>query len=164
MKVSHSFLTDGPDMETAMARVLRFLDKTILVQYDSVQVVQEDSLSAGQDVFWQKALEGVEQNRRILSQMIHELEEAGLEKLTDFTRFMEGYQSKTLHAAAHILDGFFGIDTAFYNLIADSHWITDALQEEIRSNPSGYWLVAVEGTFAATSGASLIHAEGEKAH
>ncbi len=164
MNITHSFLVHAPEVKTGAAQALRFLDKTILVKYDSVNVLQENCFSAEKDIFWQKITDGVAQNRQVLTQLIQELEDTGLQNLQDFTQFMEGYQSKTLHAAAHILDGFFGIDSVFYNLIADSHWVTDSLKQEIMSHPSEYWCIAVQGTFTTKSTASLIHAEDEKAN
>ncbi len=50
----------------------------------------------------------------------------------------QGYKSKMLHVITHFLDGFFGIDTFFYNLEEDSHWVSEELQKKIAEAPTYY--------------------------
>ena len=57
-----------------------------------------------------------------------------------------GHLSNTVHTIAHLLDSFFGIDSCFFNLVEESHWVTDSLKKEIRENPSLYLLVNVKGS------------------
>ena len=52
-----------------------------------------------------------------------------------------------LHVITHLLDGFFGIDSYFYNLVEDSHWVSEELRATIKTSPSRYWLIAVEADF-----------------
>ena len=52
-----------------------------------------------------------------------ELIKAKIYRAEDFHNIKQGYLSKTLHILSHFLDGFIGIDSYFYNLIDDSHWL-----------------------------------------
>ena len=47
---------------------------------------------------------------------------------------------------AHLLDGFFGIDSQFYNLPEDSHWLGESLRKQIETGPAEFWLVRVAAT------------------
>jgi len=40
-----------------------------------------------------------------------------------------------------MLDGFIGIDSVFYNLAEDSHWLSAPLRKTIEQHPEHYWLV-----------------------
>ena len=59
----------------------------------------------------------------------------------DLNDMGQGYKSKILHTLTHFLDGFFGIDTCFYNLEEDSHWLSDGLAAEIKKYPKKFWLL-----------------------
>jgi hypothetical protein len=61
--------------------------------------------------------------------------------IEDLLALKPGYPSKVLHILTHMLDGFIGIDSAFYNLVEDSHWLSEPLRTTILRNPEGYWLV-----------------------
>jgi hypothetical protein len=56
----------------------------------------------------------------------------------------QGFRTKMLHVITHFLDGFFGIDTYFYNLEEDSHWVSEQARRRIREAPSDYRLLSVE--------------------
>jgi hypothetical protein len=45
------------------------------------------------------------------------------------------------------LDGFFGIDTYFFNLEEESHWVSVELQKSMEAAPSAYWLLTIEAGF-----------------
>src|SRR4030043_54062 len=64
--------------------------------------------------------------------------------LKDLQELPQGYKSKILHVITHLLDGFFGIDTYFYNLEEDSHWVSEELKEKIKTNPPIFWLLSLE--------------------
>jgi hypothetical protein len=66
----------------------------------------------------------------------------------------QGYATKILHTLTHLLDGFIGIDSAFYNLVEDSHWVSGELAEAIRVAGAEYWLVPVRTGMLA---ASVLH-------
>jgi hypothetical protein len=69
-----------------------------------------------------------------------------VESLGDLESLPQGYQSKTLHTLTHLLDGFFGIDSHFYNLIEGSHGVSAGLRGKIDSSPGGYMLLAVRAS------------------
>jgi hypothetical protein len=85
----------------------------------------------------------VASNRTFAGNLIVELEETGITSLKELKDLPQGYPSKVLHTLVHILDGFIGADSAFYNLLEDSHWLSAKLQETIKENPEAYWLVPV---------------------
>ena len=47
-------------------------------------------------------------------------------------------------------DGFIGIDSYFYNLIDDSHWLPQATAKAIQKDPNHYWLLHID-CFATTA-------------
>ena len=150
LNISHLFLSTGSDGRTARSHVLRFLDQTILVQYDRIQIIEGHILSAENKKFWPELEVSISENRRVVAGFINELTECGVDHLGDIKNLEQGYQSKTLHTIAHLLDGFFGIDSCFFNLIEDSHWLSAALKEKIMENPDQYWLVEAHPVFEAS--------------
>ncbi|MEW6518838.1 MAG: hypothetical protein AB1461_05445 [Thermodesulfobacteriota bacterium] len=143
---SHLLLVAGEDFAGCRDNVLRFFHNTILVRYDGVSVIAEESLSALQDEFQARLADGVAQNRQRVEQLLAELRQEGFGDLGNWTAMPQGYPSKTVHEIAHLLDGFFGIDSTFYNLIDDSHWVSDLLLQEIGANPQRYWLIRANGS------------------
>ena len=150
LNLSHLFLTGGSDGRAARSHVLRFLDQTTLVKYDRIQIVEEHIMSAEMKKFWPDLEASILENRRVVAGFINELTECGVKHLDDIKKLEQGYQSKTLHTIAHLLDGFFGIDSCFFNLIEDSHWLSAALKEKIMENPDQYWLVEAHPVFEAS--------------
>ncbi len=144
---THEILAIGPDFDSAKDYVLRFLDKTQLVKYDSVHVDPAEAVHATQPEFWEKVAQGMEGNRLVIDELLHELKESGISSLDDLRDLPQGYQSKTIHTITHLLDGFFGIDSVFYCPLEDSHWVSDALRQEILDDPSDYWLIKATGSF-----------------
>jgi hypothetical protein len=55
----------------------------------------------------------------------------------------QGYVTKVLHTLTHLLDGFIGIDSVFYNLVEDSHWASEGLLKALQDTAGEYWLVPV---------------------
>lgn len=151
LEAVHELLAIGPDFETAKNQVLKFFDKTQLVRYDSVEILKEDSLSGADARFWERIAQGMGGNRQIINELIEDLKEIGAFSLSDAAELPQGFQSKTFHTIAHMLDGFFGIDSCFYNLVDDSHWLTDPLKQEILASPNEFWLIKVLGKFKALS-------------
>ncbi|MEA3548331.1 MAG: hypothetical protein U9R66_11785 [Thermodesulfobacteriota bacterium] len=150
LNISHLFLTGGRDGRTARSNVLRFLDQTTLVKYDRIHIVEEHILSAEKRKFWPDLEASILENRRVIVGFINELTECGVKHLDDIKNLEQGYQSKTLHTIAHLLDGFFGIDSCFFNLIEDSHWLSAVLKDKIMENPGQYWLVEAHPVFEAS--------------
>ena len=143
---SHMLLVAGQNYESCRDNVLRFFHNTVLVKYDRVTVIADESASALQDDFMVKLESWVEKNRQRVGQLLTELRQEGFGDLSNWQSMPQGYPSKTVHEIAHLLDGFFGIDSAFYNLIDDSHWVSAQLQQEIRRYPERYWLVRADGS------------------
>lgn len=155
--VTHDFLVSGPDAESCKKRILRFFDKTLLVRYDNIHFEKRKPLSAEKLLFWTRVNEGIAANRRVIQELVGELKESGFETADDLPMLPQGYQSKTLHTITHILDGFIGIDSRFYNLEEDSHWLSEPLREKIEANPAAFWLITVQANSLAEKKASLIH-------
>lgn len=140
-----------------MAQVNRFFDKTTLVIYDKIIVNNEQSLSGTEKNFWSN-LEAAEQNNRsIIAGLVDELHQNGILSLQDVGTIEQGYVSKTFHILSHFIDGFIGIDSYFYNLLDDSHWVPKKTIEFINQCPAGYWLIHLDCYAAGPKGTSLLH-------
>ena len=146
LEVTHTILTMEPDLEKSSAHVLRFLDRTTLVHYDAVRVIAAQSCSGADSRFWPWLEQGLADNRQILRQLIGELRAAGTKEFNDLLAMPQGFQSKLFHTMAPLLDGFFGIDSRFYNLPEDSHWLGEGLRSQIEATPEDFWLVTVAAT------------------
>ncbi|MDF1613932.1 hypothetical protein [Desulfurivibrio dismutans] len=141
----HQMLALAPDAPRAEAAVRRFFARTQLVRYDLVEVAEASVLPAADPAFWPAIDQAISRNRQVLQEIIEELKKAGIRSVDDLAVLPQGYQSKLAHTATHLLDGFFGIDSAFFSLVEDSHWISEALGQEIRRHPDEYYLLPVRG-------------------
>jgi hypothetical protein len=139
----HEMLVKETDFEAAQQRVLHFFERYQLVRYSKIDVIQEESLAASEPAFMRRLQSAVRENRRILHDLMSELQAEGVLKLDNLEQLPQGYKTKMLHVITHFLDGFFGIDTFFYNLEDDMHWVTEEFQGKITSAPSDYWLLSV---------------------
>jgi len=144
--VRHLLLTLAPDFDHASSLVRRFFQRTQLVHYDALEVLREESVSNAQPEFWERLEQGIRANQEVVAALLAELAEAGVRRLDDLTLLPKGYQSKLIHTLAHLLDGFIGIDTVFYNLVDDDHAVSEELRREIRATPGDYWLIEVQAT------------------
>lgn len=140
----HLLLTIATDRDDAQTRVGHFFARNFLVKYDRVGVIAERTINAAQAGFWPAIEAGIAANRRLVVELLEELRAGGFAKLSDLAEMRQGYESKLLHLVTHLLDGFFGVDTVFYNLAEDSHGLSPRLVAAIQANPAGYWLVAAE--------------------
>ncbi|ADH86712.1 hypothetical protein [Desulfurivibrio alkaliphilus] len=141
----HQMLALAPDASRAEAAVRRFFARTQLVRYDIVEVAESSVLAASDPAFWPAVDRAISLNRQVLQDIIEEMKKAGIRSIDDLVELPQGYQSKLAHTATHLLDGFFGIDSAFFNLVEDSHWISEPLGREIRRCPDEYYLLPVRG-------------------
>ena len=139
----HEILVKGDDFETCKAKVLQFFERYELVRYSQIDVAQDASLAAGAPDFDDRLQKAILKNREILHELIDELHREGVDTLHDLAALPQGYKTKMLHVITHILDGFFGIDTYFYNLEEDSHWVSDVLSKKIHAYSSKYWLLTI---------------------
>lgn len=140
---SHLFLASGNSLTQARHQATHFLKTTQLVIYQSTTIKDEEILSGAHKHFWLDIEQGLAVNRTFCRTLLQELQESGLAELEDLLTIQPGYPSKILHILTHMLDGFFGIDSAFYNLVEESHWLSDPLRASIQQRPEGYWLVPV---------------------
>ncbi|MBT8361868.1 MAG: hypothetical protein KJO32_13020 [Deltaproteobacteria bacterium] len=153
----HVILTAGKTQEHCKTQVLHFFERTSLVSYDQV-VIDEDLIISGSDnEFWKTLEQALMQNQEVLRTLVKELGETGFDKRAQLPQLEQGYPSKVLHIIAHFLDGFIGIDTIFYNLIDDSHWLPGNTSDKIKSVPERYWLFSVEGYSMTPREEVLLH-------
>jgi len=153
----HKILIQAPDFHTAGENVLNFFDKAMLLHYDRMNIVEPKSSRGDQPPFWPELEKGLADNLHVLNGFVQELKETGFQTVDDLNSISQGYPSKLLHIIAHLLDGFIGIDTIFYNLLEDSHGLSPSLKKKIAENSRNYWLIHLEVFFDSTGAASIIH-------
>jgi len=164
LHASHEMLVSGPDFATCCRKTRRFFERNLLVRYDQVQVVEAESVSAAHAVFWERLAAARAANREVLAGLLAELSAEGFRATADLMIMPQGYQSKILHTVAHLLDGFFGIDSRFYNLEEDSHGLTEAMQHKISTAPAGFWLIKVAASSGVAGQSSFIRAADINPH
>lgn len=152
----HTVLAAGDNCSDCRTQVLQFFNKTSLVCYDKI-VVDDDCLCGSDAPFSKSLTTALNRNREILNGFIEELGAAGFDSRSDLESIPQGYQSKVLHIIAHFLDGFIGIDSAFYNLVEDSHWITSETSALLEENPDRFWLFSLECYSITPKEAALLH-------
>lgn len=143
-KYYHEILTKGSDFEFSQTRVLRFFQKYQLVSYSHVHVIESESIPASSYDFEDRLQKAILKNRQLLHNLLNELQSEGYTTILDLQTMPQGHRTKIFHVITHLLDGFFGLDTHFYNLEEDSHWVSDAFWKKIKANPSHYWLLPLE--------------------
>jgi len=153
----HKILLSGDSFNHCRERAHIFFDRTTLVIYDSIQVVEEKSSSGLDSSFWQDLSQAEARNRTLVKTQIKELKKNGLHSIDSLVDIQQGYESKLLHILSHMLDGFIGIDSYFYNLIDDSHWLPAATAAIIKKNSSEYWLLHIDCFAGSVNEAGLLH-------
>lgn len=146
----HKMLLAGDSFDHCSVQVHKFFDLTSLVIYDCIEAIESKSFSALDAAFFDHILKAESQNHLAVQDLIEELVKANILKTMDFKNIEQGYLSKTLHILSHFLDGFIGIDSYFYNLIDDSHWLPQATAKAIQKDPNHYWLLHID-CFATTA-------------
>lgn len=152
----HIVLVEGDSSETCKTHVLDFFEQTSLVHYDRI-TIEGGILSANDPTFETELENGLKKNRNTLIRFIDELGASGFRNKCDLLDLNQGYQSKILHIIAHFLDGFIGIDSVFYNLIDDSHWLPDETRERIEQHPGRFRLLSLKCYSLTPKEASLLH-------
>ena len=137
----HRILIKGPDFSDARKRVLNFFERYQLVRYSHIDILENDSFDAGRSGFKDALNAAITENRKIVRSLVQELRDEGITAVEELGGMPQGYQSKMLHVLTHFLDGFFGIDTYFYNLEEDSHWVSNELLNTMEENPTKFWLL-----------------------
>lgn len=151
LEISHDILLAGSDFEACRKRVMGFFDRTMLIRYDEVLVLEEDSISGAGKEFSKRLQEGLAANQQVMGELLKNLKDEGFATLEDLQGLEKGYVSKIFHTIAHLLDGFIGIDSRFYNLEEDSHTISRDLQQKILAAPQNYRILRVKGRIASAS-------------
>ncbi len=146
--VYHEFLVNGQSVTEGKEKVKRFFDLYELVSYSEIIYLDKMILNGNHPGFWDRLSTSEELNKRVLRAWLKELRETGITNLEDLAMLPQGYPSKLFHTIAHILDGFFGVDSRFFNLVEDSHWVSQRLKALIQKRPDLYWLITVEVTLA----------------
>lgn len=141
--VSHTFLVNAETAALAGRHVSRYLDGNQLITYAEFHVPEAEIVGAADPAFAGLLAHGLAANRAFAERMLAHLHEEGVTTLDQLIDLEQGYVTKVLHTLTHLLDGFIGIDSVFYNLIEDSHRLSPALTETLRRDPAGYWLVPV---------------------
>jgi hypothetical protein len=152
----HKMLLAGDSFEHCCDQLHKFFDLTSLVIYDCIEPRREHSVSGLDAVFFSHITTAEKRNRTMVQDLIAELEKTGIRKTADLQHIAQGYVSKTLHILSHFLDGFIGIDSYFYNLLDDSHWLPAETAALIQSNPGHYWLVHLDCYSATPEEAGLL--------
>ena len=142
----HEFLVQGVDLSACTARIHTFLEEYQLVRYGQVEVIESASLTGRDPAFAARLEEALSENRRRIRAFLEELRGEGVENLRQLETLPQGYQSKTLHTVTHLVDGFFGIDSFFYNLVEGSHGVSEDLMGRMAADPVGYRLISLKAS------------------
>lgn len=152
----HKILVAGNSFENCCDQVSRFFALTSLVIYDCIQVI-DDKCRSGLDAdFFEVTAAAEQKNRDTVNTLINDLEQTGARTIADLRGLEHGYPSKVLHIISHLLDGFIGIDSHFYNLPADSHWLAPEAAQAIKDDPGGFWLIHIDCYSATPEEAGIL--------
>ncbi len=141
--ISHYFLLRSQSLQLAARHVERYLAGNQLISYAEFFVRPEEILNGSDAEFWPTLEQGLEANAAFGRRMLDHLKEEGLTTLDQLLELQQGYATKILHTLTHLLDGFIGVDSVLYNLVEDSHRVSEVLAAAIRTTPLEYWLVPV---------------------
>lgn len=153
----HNILVAGDSFAHCNQQVHKFFDLTSLVIYDCIEIREQTSVSGLDARFFELIDQAQQINKEIAKRLITEISHSGIKKTEDLINIEQGYLSKTFHILSHLLDGFIGIDSHFYNLLDDSHWLSSETRQLIEENPALYWLLHVDGFTTSPDEASLLH-------
>lgn len=152
--VSHYFLVRAQSARLAGQHVERYLAGNQLITYADFLFHEEEVLNGTDKRFRPTLDHGLAANRAFAQRMLNHLKEEGVTSLDQLPHLEQGYVTKVLHTLTHLLDGFIGIDSVFYNLLEDSHQVSGALAADIQDSPTAYWLVPIRTGKVA---ASILH-------
>ncbi|MBU1564268.1 MAG: hypothetical protein KJ630_01405 [Proteobacteria bacterium] len=152
----HKVLLSGDSYEHCCNQLHKFFDLTSLVIYDCIECREELSFPGLDTEFSAHVAAAENYNRSTIKDLIAELVKSGIQQTTDLQHIAQGYVSKTLHILSHFLDGFIGIDSYFYNLLDDSHWLPAQTLQAIKDNPGHYWLIHIDCYSATPEEAGLL--------
>ena len=147
MTSEHIFLVEADSHEQALSQVVKFLSSYQLVRYDRFEVKREEIISVHDERFWEVLEKGLQKNYEILQGFIGELKSEGYQSVDDLRSLPQGYLSKLVHLIAHFVDGFFSVDSYFYNLIEDSHFLSLYLKRRMLRVRQNFYLIPAVGYF-----------------
>jgi hypothetical protein len=147
MTSEHIFLVEAESPEQALSQVVKFLSSSQLVRYDRFKVKREEIISVQGERFWEVLEKGLQKNYEILQGFIGELKSEGYQLVDDLKSLPQGYLSKLVHLIAHFVDGFFSVDSYFYNLIEDSHFLSPYLKRQMLIGRQNFYLIPAIGYF-----------------
>lgn len=145
LEIMHDILIAGSGFASCQQQVKRFFARTMLLRYDKILVMENESIGGADKNFWARLETGLSANRKVVGEFLADLKAEGFVLLDDLQNLEKGYLSKILHTIAHLQDGFIGIDSRFYNLEEDSHNVSRYLQQKMKARPDGYWILRVAG-------------------
>ncbi len=141
---NHLVLVSAPSIEKGSAQVQDFFLNSLLVRYDKIEI-RAEKCHRGSDKEFKAALQNsLATNRKNVCNLIEEFKKTGFQTADDLIKVKHGYPSKTLHIISHFLDGFIGIDSVFYNLIEESHCISEETARAIERAPKKFWLIHLD--------------------
>jgi len=141
LAIEHDLLVSGTDLEICCEQVRRFFAKSQLVRYDSVEIDREHSLQGSDPRFEEYLNRAIAMNHEILAELHAKLKDEGYVALEDLFHLPQGFQSKILHIMCHLLDGFFGVDSRFFDIDEISNWLTENRRKHLREAPEKCWLI-----------------------
>ncbi len=156
-KTIHKILCQSKDYHTAERHVRHFFKQSMLLNYDTFTVAKHHSHPATADQFWPELEASIVSNREILASYTSELHESGCTDINAIQNIRAGYQSKLIHLIAHFVDGFIGIDSRFFSLPEDSHWLSELQKKSILHHPEQFWLLHIEADFDSIDPTALLH-------
>lgn len=154
---NHQILAQAESLPKCREAILRFFEKTTLVRYDHIELLDEDTSGAAETDFFVTLDRAISKNHQMVKKLVKDLAETNITTISDLKTIQQGYPSKALHILAHFLDGFIGIDSSFYNLIEDSHWVSEELKNAMHQHPDHYFLFTLEGYSYTPEEAALLH-------
>lgn len=152
----HKVLVAGDSFEHCRDQVEKFFALTSLVIYDCIETRREFSRCALEPSFATELAAAEERNRLMVASLVGELEKLAGDRLASLRDLPQGYASKTLHILSHFLDGFIGIDSFFYNLLDDSHWLPSPTRQRIVEQPGQHWLLHLDCYSATPEEAGIL--------
>ncbi len=148
MTSEHIFLVEAEAYEQALSQVVKFLSSYQLVRYDRFNVKEQNIIPIQDERFWDVLEKALQKNYEILLGFVEELKSEGYRLVDDLRTLPQGYLSKLVHLIAHFVDGFFSVDSYFYNLIEDSHFLSPHLKRRMLKSKQNFYLIPAIGYFA----------------
>lgn len=142
-KISHLFLVEAESPEEGTEQVEHYLKGNPLITYSDLVIRPDEIIGSKEGRFGPMLEKGIAKNMDFALSLIETLKSEGVETLDGLVHMEEGYLTKLLHTLTHLLDGFIGVDSVFYNLVEDSHRISRTLKMSVDTEREKYWLIPV---------------------